>query len=342
MAAAASQVGLSSCRKPVRLAEVASARRATSLKDSLQLRSQPSRVALEAKGLAGVGSSASRGGSIARRIIVTASGVNHAILGVDIGGTSIKAAPVDTRSGQLLGDRFVVPTPNPATPQACAQAVDECAKHFEWQGTVGIGVPAVVRDGTTWTAANIDDTWIGTNVERLFGEVTGLPVTVVNDADAAGYAELGFGAGSGENERGVVFIVTFGTGIGTSMFVDGILVPNLELGHLELDGEEAESAAAGVLVERNQWTWQQWAERVTWYLAYVEKLFWPSRFIVGGGVSNAHEQWLPLVCLPKGTPILPATMKNDAGIIGAAMAALARAVYAVNRKPKQVEEYIQA
>ncbi|CAI7897406.1 unnamed protein product, partial [Closterium sp. NIES-53] len=252
----------------------------------------------------------------------------------------------------------------------------------QWKGAVGIGVPAVVKDGTTWTAANIDSSWVGADVEGLFSRVTGLPVTVVNDADAAGYAELGFGAGSGENERGVVFIVTFGTGIGTAMFVDGILVPNLELGHMEVDGVEAEVAAAGVLVERNGWTWQQWADKVAWYLGHIEKLFWPSRFvsatilpcplhlnghfsclsfphpaalflsmcllvcvrhqIVGGGVSNAHEQWLHLVKLPKGTPILPASMKNDAGIIGAAMASLARSVFAIRHKPQQVEDYIQA
>ncbi|GJP32371.1 hypothetical protein CLOM_g17536 [Closterium sp. NIES-68] len=269
-------------------------------------------------------------------------GVDHEILGIDIGGTSIKAAPVDTRTGKLLAERFVVLTPNPATPGACADAVNQCAEHFQWKGAVGIGVPAVVKDGTTWTAANIDSSWVGADVEGLFSRVTGLPVTVVNDADAAGYAELGFGAGSGENERGVVFIVTFGTGIGTAMFVDGILVPNLELGHMEVDGVEAEAAAAGVLVERNNWTWQQWADKVTWYLAHIEKLFWPSRFIVGGGVSNAHEQWLHLVRLPKGTPILPACMKNDAGIIGAAMASLARSVFAIRHKPQQVEEYIQA
>ncbi|CAI5484081.1 unnamed protein product [Closterium sp. Yama58-4] len=229
-----------------------------------------------------------------------------------------------------------------STPEACADAVNQCAKHFQWKGAVGIGVPAVVKDGTTWTAANIDSSWVGADVEGLFSLVTGLPVTVVNDADAAGYAELGFGAGSGENERGVVFIVTFGTGIGTAMFVDGILVPNLELGHMEVDGVEAEATAAGVLVERNGWTWQQWADKVAWYLGHIEKLFWPSRFIVGGGVSNAHEQWLHLVKLPKGTPILPASMKNDAGIIGAAMASLARSVFAIRHKPQQVEDYIQA
>lgn len=257
-------------------------------------------------------------------------GVGSVILGIDIGGTTIKAAPVDTKTGRLAQPKHVIGTPQPATPEACAGVIGQMIEHFEWDGAVGIGLPAVVRQGIVLTAANIDKGWIGTDAAKLFGAVSPGGVVVVNDADAAGYCEMGFGAGAeGDHQKGVVCMVTFGTGIGVAMFVEGILIPNLELGHLELDGQEAEKAAAGVLVKNLDLTWQQWAEKVTWYLSYLERLMWPTLFIVGGGVSDAHHEWLHHVQLPNKTPIVPATSGNDAGIIGAAMAALAKAAQAM-------------
>lgn len=263
-------------------------------------------------------------------------GVGHIILGVDIGGTSIKAAPVDTKTGLLMTEKHVIMTPKPATPDAVADTVAEMLAFFKWQGPVGVGLPAVVREGVVCSAANIDKSWIGANAEHLFSEKAGAPVAVVNDADAAGYSEMAFGAGK-DKQRGCVVMVTFGTGIGTATFIEGILVPNMELGHVELDNLEAEKHAAGVLVKQQNLTWDQWAERVTWYLTYLERLLWPSLFIAGGGVSNASEQWLPKVKLPNGTPIVAAASGNDAGIIGAALAALASAAYRETKRPHQVD-----
>eukprot|EP00271_Cylindrocystis_brebissonii_P001315 TRINITY_DN11603_c0_g1_i1.p1 TRINITY_DN11603_c0_g1~~TRINITY_DN11603_c0_g1_i1.p1 ORF type:complete len:394 (-),score=82.71 TRINITY_DN11603_c0_g1_i1:757-1938(-) len=270
-------------------------------------------------------------------------GVGHILLGIDIGGTTIKAAPVDTKTGALLRPRHVIDTPQPATPKAVALVLKQQLEHFNWKGGVGVGIPAVVRGGIVCTAANIDQSWIGTNVDELFHDVTGVKMAVVNDADAAGYAEMAFGAGSGlEKRKGIVIMCTFGTGIGTAMFVDGILVPNLELGHVELDGVEAEKAAAGVLVKLKSWSWEEWAKKVGWYLSYLERLMWPTLFIVGGGVSNAHEEWLSKVKLPNKTPVVVATFRNDAGITGAALAALACAAFEATSRPQRVDDYLDA
>lgn len=267
-------------------------------------------------------------------------GVGHIILGIDIGGTTIKAGLVDTHAGLLVSDKYVVDTPQPATPEAVACALTDIVQHFKWTGAVGVGIPAVVRTGIVHTAANIDKRWIGSHAEEIFEAHSGVKMCVVNDADAAGYAEMAFGAGAGE--AGTVMMLTFGTGIGTAMFVEGILVPNLELGHLEIDGDEAERQAAGVLVRLKGWTWDEWAAKAQWYLSHLEALLWPGLFIIGGGVSNAHDEWLHKVDLPNKTPIKVAKMKNDAGIIGAAMAALARAAFEKTRKPQQVQEYVNA
>eukprot|EP00897_Mesotaenium_endlicherianum_P002921 jgi/Mesen1/2657/ME000167S01801 len=251
-------------------------------------------------------------------------GVGHIIMGIDIGGTSIKAAPVNTRTGELVDEKFVILTPKPATPDAVADVIAQMLKHFNWKGPVGVGIPAVVRQGQIFTAANIDQSWIGVNAEQLFGEKAGSHVAVVNDADAAGYAEMGFGAGA-RNRQGSVIMVTFGTGIGTAMFIEGILVPNMELGHLELEGKEAEKEAAGVLVKQLGLSWDQWADRVSRYLSYLERVLWPTLI------------WLPKVKLPNSTPIVAAASGNDAGIIGAALAALARAAYDETKRPQQVD-----
>lgn len=239
------------------------------------------------------------------------------ILGIDIGGTGIKGAPVDTERGVLLAERQRIDTPKPARPQDVADVVSELVRQFDWKGPFGCTMPSVVRHGVVYTAANIDKSWIGTNATHLFHQQTGLPVDVVNDADAAGIAEMQFGAG--REQQGVVIILTFGTGIGSALFVNGILVPNTELGHLEIRGKDAElRASERARIERDL-SWEKWAEKVSEYLQRMEALFWPDLFIVGGGASKKADKFLPLLEL--NTPIVPAQLLNDAGIVGAAMAA---------------------
>ena len=242
------------------------------------------------------------------------------IFGVDIGGSGIKGAPVDLDRGDLAEERCKVLTPHPATPDAVADGVKEVVGHFGWSGPVGITFPGVVTGGSTIrTAANVDKSWIDTDAGALLGErIGGLPVTVLNDADAAGVAEMQFGAGKGRG--GTVILLTFGTGIGSALFVDGELVPNTELGHLELNGHDAEKKASTKAKEDHDLTWEHWARRVTKYLAHVEMLFSPELFIVGGGVSRKADKFLPLI---EGitAEIVPAQLQNNAGIVGAAMRA---------------------
>lgn len=240
--------------------------------------------------------------------------------GIDIGGSGIKGAPVDLVVGEFAADRVRVPTPQPATPAAVADAVAEVVASFHLPGELPIGVtfPAVIQHGVARSAANVDDAWIGTNVETVVANATGRRVHAVNDADAAGYAETLYGAARGQ--EGTVLVVTLGTGIGTCMVVDGTLVPNLELGHLEIDGKDAETRAADSAREREDLTWERWAKRLQRYFRTVEDLVWPDLIVVGGGVSKKHEKFLPLLDLR--TRIVPATLRNDAGIVGAA--ALAR------------------
>ncbi|MDO8108048.1 ROK family protein [Isoptericola sp. b441] len=236
--------------------------------------------------------------------------------GIDIGGSGIKGAPVDLVVGEFAADRVRIATPRPATPEAVAQTVADVVASFELPTEVPIGVtfPAVIQHGVARSAANVDDSWIGTNVEDVVARATGRLVHAVNDADAAGYAEAHYGAA--RNQRGTVLVVTLGTGIGTCMVVDGTLVPNLELGHLEIDGKDAERRAADSARERHDLTWEQWAKRLQKYFSTLEDLLWPDLFVVGGGVSKKHHKFLPLLDLR--TPIVPATLRNDAGIIGAA------------------------
>jgi polyphosphate glucokinase len=238
-------------------------------------------------------------------------------LGVDIGGTGMKAAPVDTVSGELLAPRHRILTPHPATPDAMAPVLAQLTKNFDWTGPVGAAFPAVVKAGVARTAANIDPSWIGIDVAAIFARSSGCDVTVVNDADAAGVAEMDFGAGKGRS--GVVIMVTLGTGIGTAVFIDGLLVPNTELGHLRLGKKEAEARASDAVRQRLGLSWGKWAQRVDEYLLELERLLQPDLFIVGGGVSKRHDRFVPR--LTTHAEVVPARLLNEAGIVGAALAA---------------------
>lgn len=241
--------------------------------------------------------------------------------GVDIGGSGIKGAPVDLATGEFLEERVRIPTPQPATPEAVAATVAQVTHHFGWTGSLGCTVPAVVRNGVARSAANIDKSWVGTDVETLVGQATGAAsVTALNDADAAGFAEVAYGAARGRD--GVVILVTLGTGIGTALIADGILVPNTELGHLELDGHDAETRASDAARERDDLSWHDWAHRLQRYFSYLEALFSPSLFVVGGGVSKKSTKFFPLLDLE--TELVPAALLNNAGIAGAALRAAAR------------------
>jgi polyphosphate glucokinase len=240
--------------------------------------------------------------------------------GVDIGGSGIKAAPVDIDAGVLADDRVRIPTPQPSTPESVADAVAEIVERFGWTEPVGITVPCVVNQGTAHTAANIDKSWIGTDAQGLFAQRLGRSrseVTVLNDADAAGLAEMRCGAGVGHN--GLVVLLTFGTGIGSAMFIDGRLVPNTEFGHIEVDGYDAETRAAASVKDQLELSYQQWTPRVSRYIQALESFLWPDLIIAGGGVSRKAHKWLPLLDIR--TPITAASLKNDAGIVGAATAA---------------------
>ncbi len=238
-------------------------------------------------------------------------------LGIDIGGTGIKGAVVDLTSGELLTERHRVETPQPSTPKNVAKVINEITDVHNWSGSIGATFPAVVKDGVAFSAANVDKSWIGTDVDALFTEVTGCSVTVLNDADAAGVAEVRFGAAKAV--PGVVLLLTLGTGIGSALFLDGKLVPNTELGHLELDGKDAETKAAASARDRDELSWTHWAERVQHYLEYCERLFSPDLFVLGGGVSKKPDKWLPHIKVR--TPIKIAQLVNNAGIVGAAMVA---------------------
>ncbi|GLW59420.1 polyphosphate--glucose phosphotransferase [Kitasatospora phosalacinea] len=240
------------------------------------------------------------------------------VFGVDIGGSGIKGAPVDLDRGALAQERHKVLTPHPSGPDEVIAAVREVVRHFDHRGPVGLTFPGVVVDGRTTTAANVDKGWIGLDAAARFSEALGLPATVVNDADAAGIAEVTYGAGRGRG--GVVLLLTFGTGIGSALFSDGVLVPNTELGHLELRGKDAERRASSAAKERHDLSWPEWAGRVDEYLDLVEMLFSPQLIVIGGGVSRKHEKFLPLL-KERRAEVVPAELRNDAGIVGAAMAA---------------------
>jgi len=242
------------------------------------------------------------------------------VLGIDIGGSGIKAATVDVTTGTLTTPRVKVATPRPALPDPIAEAVAGLVAGFGWAGPTGVAFPGVVIGGVTYTAANLDQAWVGLDARALFTKATGLTLSMLNDADAAGMAEMKFGAGRGE--QGTVLMLTFGTGIGSALFTDGVLVPNTELGHIEIHGKDAEERASERAREVQNLSWGKWASRVDEYLTHVEALVSPSLFIIGGGISRKADKFIPLLTSVRAR-IVPAALHNNAGVVGAAMAAVA-------------------
>ncbi|MCQ4122263.1 polyphosphate--glucose phosphotransferase [Rhodococcus tibetensis] len=237
--------------------------------------------------------------------------------GVDVGGSGVKGGLVDLETGKLIGDRIKILTPQPSTPEAVADTVAEIVRQASWDGPVGITLPSVVTGGVARSAANIDKKWIGTDARALFGKALGgRTVTVLNDADAAGIAEDALGAG--RDAKGVIILLTFGTGIGSAILHDGVLLPNTEFGHMEVDGKEAEHRAASSVKEDKDLSYKEWAVEVSRVLTRFEDLLWPDLFIAGGGISRKHEKWIPH--LTNRTTVVPAALLNTAGIVGAALA----------------------
>ena len=238
--------------------------------------------------------------------------------GVDIGGSGIKGCTVDLAEGRLVGERVRVDTPQPSTPEAVYAVVADIVGAFGWTGEVGVTFPGVMKKGVAHTAANVDKSWIDTDIDAdLERRLPGGPVQTLNDADAAGLAEMRYGAG--RDRTGVVLLLTFGTGIGSALFADGHLVPNTEFGHIEVDGEDGERRASAAAREREDLSYPAWAKRVDRFLDVLEAGLWPDLIIVGGGVSKKAAKWVPL--LSTRTPVVPAQLRNDAGIVGAALAA---------------------
>ena len=237
--------------------------------------------------------------------------------GVDVGGSGIKGCTVDLRTGSLDDERVRILTPQPATPVAVAEVVATITGEFGWHGPMGVTLPSVLKRGIAYTAAHLDPSWKGLNANSLLSEYCQVPVVVLNDADAAGLAEMRFGAG--RDQDGVVLLLTFGTGIGSALFVDGVLVPNTEFGHIQVDGEDGERRASAAVKDREELSYPDWAKRVDRYLDVLEASVWPDLIIVGGGVSKKSEKWVPL--LSTRTEVVPAQLLNDAGIVGAALAA---------------------
>jgi polyphosphate glucokinase len=240
--------------------------------------------------------------------------------GVDIGGSGIKGCLVDLDKGQLIGERLRIETPQPSLPGPVYDVVAQIVGQFDWAGRVGVTFPGVMKNGVAHTAANVDKSWIGTDVDAGLDQLIPGTVETLNDADAAGIAEMRYGAGRDKN--GVVLMLTFGTGIGSALFTDGVLVPNTEFGHIQVDGEDGEKRASAAAREREELGYPEWAQRVDRYLDVLEAGVWPDLIIVGGGVSKKAHKWVPL--LSTRTPVVPAELQNDAGIVGAALAAQER------------------
>ncbi len=236
-------------------------------------------------------------------------------IGIDIGGTGIKGATANLETGELASERVRIDTPHPATPDSVASTVAELLVQLGADGPVGLTLPAVIRKNVVETASNIDEAWIGIDAVQLFGDMTQRSVGVVNDADAAGIAEVRYGAGAGVS--GVVAVITLGTGIGSALFVDGTLVPNTELGHLHLHGGDAEDWAAESVRENEELSWKDWSHRLQRYFEQIERLLWPDLIIIGGGISKKSDKFLPHINV--NTKIVPASLHNDAGIVGAAL-----------------------
>jgi polyphosphate glucokinase len=248
------------------------------------------------------------------------TGPQRQAFGVDVGGSGIKGGIVDLETGTLVGERYKLPTPSPATPAAVAETVAAVVRHFGWTGPLGVTYPGVVVDGVVRTAANVDKSWIGVNAQAaVAAALDGQPVVILNDADAAGLAEERFGAG--KDNTGVVVLLTFGTGIGSAVIHNGKLLPNTELGHIDVDGKEAEHRAAASVKEKKKWGMKKWSKQVTKVLVAIEDALCPDLIIVGGGISRKADRWVPL--LGNRTPVVAATLQNSAGIVGAAMASVA-------------------
>jgi polyphosphate glucokinase len=241
------------------------------------------------------------------------------LLGIDIGGSGVKGAPVNIKKGTLAAERHRIPTPQPSTPDAVGDTVAQIVKHFDWKDPIGCTFPAVVKNGVVYTAANVDKSWIGVNGSKLLKKKTGCPVVLLNDADAAGIAEMRYGVGRLHKNKGVIFVLTLGTGIGSAIFVNGALMPNTELGHMEMKGMDAEHYASAFIRKKENLDWDEWGARVGEYLYRLEALFSPDLFILGGGVSRKHAKFLHL--LHTQAQVVPAQLRNNAGIVGAALAA---------------------
>lgn len=239
------------------------------------------------------------------------------ILGIDIGGSALKGAPVDIKSGHLLGERYRVETPKKVSPDQMAEIVREIAAHFKWKGLIGVGFPGVIDRSVVRTSANLDKKFINSDLSQLFGRSTGLTVHAINDADAAGIAEMRFGAGKGH--EGTVLLLTLGTGVGSALFYRGVLYPNTELGHLPFEGHDAEKRVAASVRENQDLSWHHWAKGLDRYLAVLESALWPELIILGGGISAKSDKFLKY--LRRRTPVVPAEFQNEAGIVGAALAA---------------------
>jgi polyphosphate glucokinase len=242
------------------------------------------------------------------------------ILGIDVGGSGIKGSPVNLETGEMTAERYRIPTPEGAKPDAMVAIMAQIAQHFNWNGPIGVGFPAAVRNGVVMTAANIDSSWIGTNAEVLLEDATRCHTYVANDADVAGFAEMTFGAGRGQ--QGVVLVITLGTGVGTALFTNGVLLPNSELGHIEIRGKDAELRVSDAARQRKDWSFKEWAVRVNEYLDRMESLFWPDLIIVGGGISKQSEKFFPH--LRTRARLEQAQLLNQAGIVGAAIYARSR------------------
>lgn len=237
-------------------------------------------------------------------------------LGIDVGGSGIKGAPVDLETGKLLADRIRIKTPKKAEPGPVAAVIADIAKSFDWKDPIGIGFPAPIKEGVTLMAANVSDEWVGVNADDLLTKATGCNCAMINDADAAGLAEMKFGAG--KEHQGTVIMITLGTGIGTALFHRGNLLPNTEFGHLIIDGKDAEHRASDAARKNEDLSWKKYARRLNTFLDEMERLFWPDLFIIGGGISKKSTKYIPLLEIK--TPVVPARFLNEAGIVGAALA----------------------
>ena len=241
-------------------------------------------------------------------------------LGIDVGGSGIKAARVDLDAGAFIGERIRVETPHPATPEAVVKVTADLVAQFDHDGPIGIGFPSPIVGGVTTMAANIDPLWVGAQAEQRFGDALGAPVTVINDADAAGLAEATYGAA--KDVPGVVILLTLGTGIGSALIHNGVLVPNTEMGHIQVRGKDAERRAAASVREEHDLSWHKWANHLSEVIDVIDHLFWPDLVLLGGGVSRKADKFVPL--LEVRPPVRAATLQNAAGIVGAATAAAAR------------------